>query len=256
MLLNIAGDFFFRAVPLVVRLSLSINQLPTRVVINDELRQKIYQAVFYILVPYENCISCFPSLFQVYCGINKNINHRRGDRESRALSIDLSNLCVSSNRRSLQSFVKMRQQEPRNPVGVRSRNSNSFTIDSQGNNIPINTVSNSSTPDSDNVDRKPYPMTPSGELFFFFHMITGFRNFFSSPSYHKFERYIYICNGEEEENKIVKASMCQSKRLIPLKNQKNCVFFIDISMCCRRACCQPALESLIWRLTSLFTRAI
>lgn len=102
---------------------------------------------------------------QVYYSINKNINHQR-DRElnQRGLSIDLSNLCVSSRRRSLQSFVKMRQQEPRNPVGMRSRNSNSFTIDSQGNNIPINTVSNSSSPDSDNVDRKPYPMTPSGEL--------------------------------------------------------------------------------------------
>lgn len=167
--------------------------------INDELRQKIYQAVFSFESVGE-LHSCFPSLSQVYYSINKNINHRRGDRESRALSIDLSNLCVSSNRRSLQSFVKMRQQEPRNPVGVRSRNSNSFTIDSQGNNIPINTVSNSSSPDSDNVDRKPYPMTPSGELFFFF-MISGFRNFFSSPSYHKFERYIYLqWRGGEKQN--------------------------------------------------------
>lgn len=107
---------------------------------------------------YSFSFSFFP--FQVYYSINKNINHR--DRESRGLSIDLSNLCVSSNK-SLQSFVKMRQQEPRNPVGMRSRNSNSFTIDSQGNNIPINTV-NSSSPDSENVERKPYPMTPSGEF--------------------------------------------------------------------------------------------
>lgn len=127
-------------------------------------RRKIYQFVKMHKTVVDRSIHVpfrFLLPFQVYYSINKNINHR--DRESRALSIDLSNLCVSSSR-SLKSFVKMRQQEPRNPVGMRTRNSNSFTIDSQGNNIPINTVSNSSSPDSENVDRKPYPMTPSGEF--------------------------------------------------------------------------------------------
>jgi hypothetical protein len=56
----------------------------------------------------------------------------------------------------------MRQHEPRNPTGVRTRSSNSFTIDSQGNNVSVNS---SSSPVNDGVDKKPLPMTPAGDFF-------------------------------------------------------------------------------------------